>query len=307
MQYVVLTTEHCSSSPWSIGNYNSMTYERLSEAYRVALQHTDEASWVGPGPRVTRAVADPCAVRTTVAWVVQYNDPPQGISSQQWMLEVIRPIRERLRRTLETAQVVGGEWLMTEATPYNPALNGPISFWQSGEAANTRTRNGVDTGGQEENRVGPDNAPQFQERNTLGDFFKTNAPWLVGAGVVVAGAAVLYIGVRISKALKPGSIELPPLPPSYGPPPPPIPPQAYMQPPPYGPPPSPYGPPPPPRLPRVNQPRIPPMQYGQPQRAPYRAPQLPKSASPAPRVPSLRSSQPPPQPRVNTAPRVTSR
>ena len=195
--YVMLTSEHCSSSPWSVLNYNSMNYERLSEAYRAATQRESEAAWVGPGPRVTRAVADPCAVRTTVAWLLRIPEVPPGMDERQWINESVRPVRERLLRTLETAQVVGGDWLRTEVTDYNPALNGPVSFWESGQAANTRTRNGVDAGSQEENRVGPDNAEQFRSRTTIGDRLSGALPWVIGVGAVAGVAVLALVGYGI--------------------------------------------------------------------------------------------------------------
>jgi hypothetical protein len=87
----------------------------------------------------------------------------------------------------------------------------------------------VDAGNREENRVGPDNAAQFQRRKTIGDRLVQELPWIIGAGVAVGAVGLLYIAMRNAGS---GSspVAAPPLPPYQ--PPPYIPPQAYMYPPP---------------------------------------------------------------------------
>ena len=202
MPYAMISVENCASSPWSVGNYNTMTYEALAQAARQAIQTERDGFWVGPGPRVVRGRFDPCVVRTTLSWLYEYRESQDPtILPNTWMQTIATPVIERLRRSLEQANVVGGEWRPPLLTAYDPTIHGSVEFWRSGQATNTRTRNGVDLG-EEENRVGPDDAPGFRRRTTVVDVVSAQADkykyLLIGTGVVLVAGIGLYAYMKYS-------------------------------------------------------------------------------------------------------------
>jgi len=206
MPYAMISVENCANSPWSLGNYNTMTYEALAQAGRWAVQDYTERDgfWVGPGPRVTRGRFDPCVVRTTLSWLFEYRESQDPtILPNTWMQTITRPVVDRLNRSLVTANVVDGEWRPITVTAYDPTVHGSVEFWRSGQATNTRTRNGVDLG-EEENRVGPNDAPGFRQRTTLPRLLEdTLGPTkylLIGAGVLAVVGIGAYAYSRYSQA-----------------------------------------------------------------------------------------------------------
>ena len=204
MPYAMISVENCASSPWSIGNYNTMTYEALAQAARQAIQTERDGFWVGPGPRVVRGRFDPCVVRTTLSWLYEYRESQDPtILPNTWMQTIANPVIERLRRSLEQANVVGGDWRPPTLTAYDPTVHGSVEFWRSGQATNSRTRNGVDLG-EEENRVGPNDAPGFRQRTTLPRLLEdTLGPTkylLIGVGVLAVVGIGAYAYSRYSQA-----------------------------------------------------------------------------------------------------------
>lgn len=197
----MFSMEHCSNSPWSIANYNTMNYETLTTVFRNAVRSEDESQWVGSGPRVVRGRLDPCVVRTTVSWLLRYRDPLAEIAPNEWLNTISQPILERLRQNRAIANLPHGEWLPPSVSPYDPTVHGPVDFWESGRATNTRTRNGVDLG-EEENRVGPDDAPGFRRRTTLVDVVEEQVDkgkfLLIGVGVLAVVGVGLYAYIKYS-------------------------------------------------------------------------------------------------------------
>jgi len=189
MDYVMVSAEHCSSSPWSAANFSTLDYATLERAFHLANQGDINGVFLGPGPRVTRAPGDPCLVSTRVSWLLHTRQFPPGTTEGDKLLALSRNIVNQLTRTLEIAQNVGGQWAPATVTTYDPAVHGPLEFWTSGDATHTRTRNGVDLGA-EENRMGPDNAPGFRTRVTASDWIAQHKTALIGVGVV-AGVGVL--------------------------------------------------------------------------------------------------------------------
>jgi hypothetical protein len=163
----------------------------------------------------------------------EYTEPPADIDRTAYVKTIQNQMRSDLQRTLSsTAVSVGGDWAPPVFVDYNSELNGHVEYWLSGQATNTRTRNGPDVGA-EENRVGPDNAPQFQRRDTV----PNNKWWLLGGAAIIGTGVILYVGWKASKLEVFGPrvtrhSPLTPLPEPYGPNP--------YGPNPYGP--NPYGP-----------------------------------------------------------------
>ena len=107
--------------------------------------------WVGPAPRVTRTTHPGSATegfQTTVAWPIDLRD--------DLLDERLRQLREGVSYALSRV----GTWYNLSITPYSEALNGPESFWTSGTAARTRTRDDFPTGlsriDPDQNPIGPD-------------------------------------------------------------------------------------------------------------------------------------------------------
>lgn len=231
MGFMIVLAEHCSSSPWSFANFSTMTYENIANAFTRSARDGLDGSFVGPGPRVVRrsllqeagtlTLPQSCPVQTSAAWLFSYPDPPAGLNQSSYVSTIQRQLRADLGRTLESgANNVGGMWAPPTFVAYDPALHGPLEFWTSGQAGNTRTRNGADAG-QEENRVGPDASERFQRRETASDFIDRHKFWLLAGGAVVAVGAVGFVAWRASRMgvfgplLAPGPVGQPYYPPSF--------------------------------------------------------------------------------------------
>lgn len=144
-RYVLSITE-MSSLPG-----NMPLYEDIVGAMRPAANAY--GTWVGPGPRVVRRT-DVTSLRgyeTVVTWPI---DAP----SEAAVGRVLYFVRQRLR---ESNGGLPSDWTDGSYMPYAEAVNGPASFWESGDATNTRTKNIARWGTErivlpEENASGPD-------------------------------------------------------------------------------------------------------------------------------------------------------
>lgn len=147
------------------------TWEQARDAYRNAISRpgapAEGIRWVGPEPRVTR-VSDAAIKTTTVVWPFSI---PNGVPDAQAFAYARRFVNgERLSgdltgmdtglgrfvsldATVETEipisswwesdpvnANIGSSWEVATVAPYNETINGPLSFWQSGRAAQTMTR-----------------------------------------------------------------------------------------------------------------------------------------------------------------------
>ena len=126
-----------------------------SQEIQAALVLPERAGrWVGPAPRVTRTnqigVSDPW--RTTFAWPIDL----QGSSETE-----VAYNRAAIQVALQATSPSGiAAWSQVSLVPYSEALNGPESFWTSGNAARTRTRDDWSTTTDRllapDNPIGPD-------------------------------------------------------------------------------------------------------------------------------------------------------
>lgn len=174
--------------------------ERINSAMRDA-EAPPQFTWVGPEPRITRTWDPLAGTRTRVAQPAKVDDPSLDEQSAR---EVIQ---NRVYEHLEGIQAFR-TWRVY-VTPYNPAVSGPLSFWQSGQAAVTPTAHdppsAVSTAPLD-NPVGP-TTPQTRPQTaseSLEDFLNRvgrgvgNFPW---GKVALAGGALLglvYLGPAIS-------------------------------------------------------------------------------------------------------------
>lgn len=168
--------------------------EEIATLFRTAAPGGRWGEWIGPAPRVTREKFLTQGYRTRVTWLVRFPDDDWNRQHGPYVLQnVIDNVNARLR-TQST------DWETAHAQPYAASLNGPISWWESGLAARTRT-SVVDPAMWErftmpvENPIGPDTREQsrLQEAGTatLSDPAWATARWalVVGAsGVALYGA-----------------------------------------------------------------------------------------------------------------------
>lgn len=158
--------------------------------------------WVGDSPRVTRVYDVLLGTRTRVAQPIKVDDP--SLSED----EAAQIIAQHVHSQLAALSLVPGAWHPTRVIMYNPAINGPMSFWQSGDAARTRTfdtppgpTNALDT---PENPVGPNDQRlrPMTPGESLDDFLRRNTgigtpPWL---WIALAAAGLWYFGGFVKSA-----------------------------------------------------------------------------------------------------------
>lgn len=101
----------------------------------IGIPFTNGISWVGPSPRITRrtVIGSFYGFLTIFTWVLELPGPysPQGalIAGRQTGALVQQALRSTSR-----------DWSVPTISAYSEAINGPLSWWRSGEAAVTRTR-----------------------------------------------------------------------------------------------------------------------------------------------------------------------
>lgn len=157
--------------------------------------------WVGVAPRITRR-PQTGYFETTVAWLYAWDDT--AYTRQNWAA-----LKERIRSAVQDgldelsyaesplveSPLAGATgWVSLQMPDYSPAINGPVTWWQSGEAARTRTRDEAPTGfgrlDVPENPVGPTSAethpttltetiPNVLTRTVSGPL-GTIGPWVIG-------------------------------------------------------------------------------------------------------------------------------
>lgn len=178
--------------------------------------------WIGPQPRITRtSVLGSANARTTVVW--PFRIPPgvpvhlrqayarmfanggrndtletgRAISLDS-VVESTLPITVWDRLTGETPAEIGSSWEPADVAPYSVAVNGPMSFWESGNASNTLTRNETRAGIVDQNPLGPD-TPATTPRGLLPDVMggltlkdlADIAPWIAAAAVAFSAAYII--------------------------------------------------------------------------------------------------------------------
>ena len=116
------------------------------------------AEWVGPAARITRrtVVGALHGFLTTVAWVLQVDGPLTQAGADAAALANANLVVPALAG-------LSSDWSTLAVTPYAPAVNGPLDWWQSGQASVTVTQDDFLTGAQrasvpDDNPVGPNSS-----------------------------------------------------------------------------------------------------------------------------------------------------
>ncbi len=185
------------------GGYVLAAQEPSSDSIISVLNQTfppGQATWVGPSPRITRAGTDLTGLATAfmsssptvrVAWVFSADNDAQAASVATALQNAFNAWGSGLL----------GRWT-AQVLPYDPAINGDISWWQSGQAAASPSRESASTGQPDENPVGP-TTPETAGGGYLNPFAPspggTTSPvdsltrLLTVGGVVIGGATLLYL------------------------------------------------------------------------------------------------------------------
>lgn len=215
MRYMVAYGTYCVP-PTATGNYGTLRAETIANAMRAATTREAWGSWVGPSPRITRGRFDPCIHQVHAAWLLAYPDPDPSFSADdrsRYDDVIRRELRERLSATMRAADAGGPGWDFS-FLPYDETLYGPVSWWESGEAARTRTYQSPDSGARE-NATGPDSVhpEEIGAMDALSRWVREHKMIVVGAGVLTGLGVAAYL---IGKAMDAGLIRGPG---AYGPPP----------------------------------------------------------------------------------------
>lgn len=184
---------------------NAPSAPDIEAAMQNALTGTT-ARWIGPRARITRrgGVTDnflhPLTPEnvTSVAWAI---DVPDNAQAQT----VIAQIRTNLDARLHA---LSSDFAPVRITAFAVAVNGPVAWWQSGEASVTRTRDEFPalTTDANENPVGPDAGTHPTTPGEIltggagtGADFLTPLAWCVGLGTLVYFGAPLVEMFRASQ------------------------------------------------------------------------------------------------------------
>jgi hypothetical protein len=225
MQYVLLTdtqVAHTQMNPLAYdviqGALNAITGEAMVRYADQVMQLTRPAdpahdlsgitaaqwgAWVGP-PRVVRANSQIGPTVLHLAGLWGFPDDAVILAHSEAMTGLLATYFSNYLHNEVSDQFTGGQVVL-----YNAAVNGPVDWWQSGQAAASRTRNAPDSTiatVAEENPWGP-NAGATPQTATNALSQALGAPFQsIGAGLltlakgvaVVAGLGVLAaVGVKV--------------------------------------------------------------------------------------------------------------
>lgn len=134
----------------------------------------------GISPRITRSRAATLEACFVAAWPVTVDTPdPSQFSGLNQRIDL------EFARALESGFLESG--VSIAALPFNPAQHGPLSFWTSGDAARTATRDETNLVASD-NPLGPDALQPQRSLRDLGSI-------ALDVGPVVAAGATLAIGL----------------------------------------------------------------------------------------------------------------
>lgn len=149
--------------------------------------------WVGPAPRIVRRGTEASAAQETdVAWPLLL-EPVAGTTDAQ-----VAAAQQNRKVLIERALAALSEgWSGATITAYTDALNGPLTWWQSGSSARTRTTDrfpAVTEIDAQENPQGP-TAADLQNPDYL-TWLNQNSPTVSGfSWGLVAGGGLALVGV----------------------------------------------------------------------------------------------------------------
>lgn len=190
----------------------------LRAAFQAAsLPQAGVGGWLGPA-RVTRRgglTANSLDIfgdnpQNQVCAVAAY-EVPDGTSERR-SVAILSAVRDRLELALAGARGVEGRWSGVTVTRFS-AINGPESWWRSGESARTRTEEqfpvlSTDPDENPRGPTGPDTHPTTPAETLEQMADRANRAAEAGSGLLWAGAAaglvalVGYAAWRLSAAQK---------------------------------------------------------------------------------------------------------
>lgn len=145
--------------------------------------------WAGP-PRITRTSHLTEAARVRVAAVYVWGSPPYDLREPLHGVDTPADVlRQKVQENLPIIPL--GVWGPVTIAAYHPEVNGSLAWWQSGEAANTRTRDILGTlagvalpdetpNGPTTPQNAPPSAPQ-RAGEAASDAMSSLAPWVLAA------------------------------------------------------------------------------------------------------------------------------
>lgn len=181
----------------SITDANAPTWAQILTAFRRARLDVgaDPGDWIGPAPRVTRTAVLGERFATRAAWL--YGWPSRG----PWQITAPQPelARALTARVDAELRAVSSGWAPTVALEYSEQINGPLTWWQSGDAAQTRTRDAFPLGASrllpDQNPLGPDTA-DTSGAQALGQGIAS------AAGSIAQAVVVIGLGYLVVTALR---------------------------------------------------------------------------------------------------------
>lgn len=203
---LVILAEHRDATRQGAMN---MTAQALTAGFRAVPAHANGA-WVGPMPRVTRVSVDAAGgilgqnsqYVTRTAWVWEWpGRTAYSLVAQQVRQEVAARMVALIQHDTtdeDEVRAVRESWTVT-AMPYAEATNGPLSWWQSGEAAaSSNTTNAFNLpANTADNPIGPTRPLPSNTPGFLGLPGNLGNPAELGAtiakGILYAGGAGLFI------------------------------------------------------------------------------------------------------------------
>lgn len=151
----------------SYATYRDIFVSALNHAMQsIDSSKTAGITWIGPGPRVTRRVRDGLAVPggvTSAVWILGYSGAAPDIISQPseyagFIGSIVSDITNQLRAEPSMEAYLRPQGITGPIAEYDPAHNGPLSFWTSSQASTTHTRDSFP----QTNAVGTPSADQFE-------------------------------------------------------------------------------------------------------------------------------------------------
>jgi len=144
--------------------------------------------------------------------ILAHRTDRANVTQQALAAETARIVREALARITIPPVLVGDDvptnWTSVTATPFDPVVNGPLTFWEGpgAQASVTRTRDDVSAFSPDypENTDGPNDPARHQTSlvNEAGQsaarVLQTGLPDLKSLGVIVAVGIGLYAVVKVA-------------------------------------------------------------------------------------------------------------
>jgi hypothetical protein len=202
-----------SSSPTATAIETALQNIPLTQAraLNISRGQPDPGGFVGSARIVRRAYLLPPGGRiTTFSWLYELPDPPPPNNTPQKIAtrandignpitgQLINQVRDAIRQHLDRG-TISSDWSNVTIAPYDPAVNGTIAWWRSGEAGRTATRDEFDLTQQAgqttavDSPAGPTGLRPPSIRNPLPE----TKTILIAGGIVLGVMALYYAGPAI--------------------------------------------------------------------------------------------------------------